>query len=89
MGKWEYMGIKLKVDERGRVTLPAEVREALGVIQNSEVAAEEREEGLLLYRKITPEEFLRETMELQGKIKATKVKREDALKAKEIWKARL
>lgn len=83
------MGTKLKVDERGRITLPVEMREALGIRPSSEVVAEEREEGLLVYKKITPEEFLSEARNLQEKIKATKVAREEALKAKEIWKAKI
>ncbi len=82
------MGIKLNIDDRGRVTLPVEVRDALSARAGGEVAAEVREEGLLLYRKIAPEEFLKEAGELQEKIKATKVAKEDALKAKEIWKAK-
>lgn len=82
------MGIKLKVDERGRVTLPAEMRDAFVARPGSEVAAEVREEGLLLYRKVAPEEFLKEAEELQEKIRATKVAKEDALKAKEIWKVK-
>ncbi len=82
------MGIKIKVDERGRVTLPAEVRDALVARPGSEVAAEVREEGLLLYRKVAPDEFLKKAEELREKIRATKVAKEDALKAKEIWKVK-
>ncbi|MFH1774035.1 MAG: AbrB/MazE/SpoVT family DNA-binding domain-containing protein [Methanobacteriota archaeon] len=83
------MGINLKVDRRGRVTLPAVVRETLAARPGSEVAAEVIDEGLLLYRKVAPDEFLKEAGELQEKIKATKTAKEDALKAKEIWKARV
>ena len=80
------MGIKLKIDERGRVTLPAEVRKALRIKKGDEITAEEREEGLLIYKKITPEEFLKEARDIQEKIKATKVAKEEALRVKEIWK---
>lgn len=82
------MGIRLKIDERGRVTLPAEVRETLGIGPSNELVAEEREGGLLLYKKITPSEFMSEARELQEKIKASKIAKEDALKVKEIWKAK-
>ncbi len=82
------MGIKLKVDERGRVTIPTEVREALGVEPSSAIIAEEREEGLLLYKRISPGEFLKEAAELQEEIRKTKVAKEEALKAKDIWKTR-
>lgn len=80
------MGIRLKVDERGRVTLPSEVREALGIRPSRDIVVEEREEGLLIYKKISPEEFLREATKLQKEIKETKAASEDALRAKEIWK---
>ncbi|MEE8167304.1 MAG: AbrB/MazE/SpoVT family DNA-binding domain-containing protein [Candidatus Hydrothermarchaeales archaeon] len=80
------MGIKLKVDGRGRVTIPIEVRGALGIEPNKDIVAEEREEGLLIYKKISPDEFLREATKLQEEIRTTKVTKEDALKAKDIWK---
>lgn len=80
------MGIKLKIDERGRITLPAEVRKALKIKKGTEITAEEMEEGLLIYKKITPEEFLKEAHDIQEKIKATKVAKEEVLKVKEIWK---
>lgn len=83
------MGIKLKVDERGRITIPTEIREAMKIEPLNMVVAEEKEEGLLIYKQIEPEEFIGTARELQESIKATKVAKEDALKAKEIWKGRI
>lgn len=80
------MGIKLKVDERGRITVPAEVREAVGIKPMGEVMAEEKEEGLLIHRQLNPAEFIKEARETQEKIKATKIGKEEPLKVKEIWK---
>jgi AbrB family looped-hinge helix DNA binding protein len=82
------MGIKVKVDERGRITLPAEVRKFLNIEPGNEIIAEKRKEGLLISKKITPEEFLMEAEELQKKIKETKKAEEEPLRVKEIWKAR-
>lgn len=83
------MGIKLKVDERGRITVPAEIREAVGIKPMEEVTAEEREEGLLIYKRLKPAEFIGEARELQEKIKATKAAKEEPLKVKDIWKTRV
>jgi AbrB family looped-hinge helix DNA binding protein len=87
MGEWE-MGIKLKVDERGRITVPAGIREAIGIKPMGEVTAEKREEGLMIYKQLNPEEFISEARALQAEIKATKVSKEEPLKVKEIWKTR-
>lgn len=50
------------VDERGRVTIPKEMRDALGIEAGEEVALELREGEVVIRPRVSREEFI-ETME--------------------------
>lgn len=77
------------VDERGRVLLPKDVREAHGLTPGSPVIVESGPDGVLLRAALPKEEALRR---LKGAInKRTKCKDApllDPLEAKRIWEPR-
>lgn len=76
---------KSKIDERGRITLPLKLREALGLRPGQEVRIERNESGILLRHAITKEKFLEE---LEGCItEANQAEKISPLKLKEIWGA--
>lgn len=85
MGKHVGMGnvMGIVVDDRGRVTLPQELREALGLAPGQEVHVERTERGLLLRKATTVEEFIER---LEGCVDGTKANaRLDPLRVKEMW----
>ena len=77
------MGIT--VDDRGRITLPQELRDELGIRPGQEVEVERTERGILLRTHATPEEFIER---LEGCFDSRKTGIPlDPLKAKDIWGA--
>jgi len=80
------MGIKVRVDERGRITIPNEFRDSLGIGANTELIIERRESEVVLLKPLSPEEFIRQAHELMKEIEASKVERLDPLKVKEVWR---
>ena len=80
------IGIKGRVDKRGRITVPVEFRELLGINPGDIVIIEKKGEELVISKPISPEEFLKEAEELQDKVKETKVTDVEVLKVKEMWK---
>lgn len=83
VGMGKPMGIM--VDERGRITLPQDLREELGIRPGHEVRVERTERGILVRRASTREEFI-EALEGCFDSRKTGVP-VDPLKAKEIWGA--
>lgn len=77
------MGISTKIDERGRVTIPQEVREALGLKPDEKLVIERSEEGILLRPQMSEKEFREK---LEGCItEANQVLRLSPERLKEIW----
>jgi AbrB family looped-hinge helix DNA binding protein len=73
------------VDDRGRITLPQELRDALGIRPGQDVRVERTERGILVRRASTPQEFIEQ---LEGCFDSRKTgKAVDPLKAKEMWGA--
>ncbi len=79
------MGIKTKVDHRGRITILSEIRSILDIKSEKEVIVEQRGDEMAVSKPIEPEEFIEEARGLQEAIKTSKVGEEDSLKVKEIW----
>ncbi|MFQ5887092.1 MAG: AbrB/MazE/SpoVT family DNA-binding domain-containing protein [Candidatus Hydrothermarchaeales archaeon] len=79
------MGIKTKVDNRGRITIPSEMRATMGIKPEQDVILERKHNEILVYKPLEPEEFIEKARGLQKAIKASKVKSVDALKLKKIW----
>jgi AbrB family looped-hinge helix DNA binding protein len=76
-------GMGITVDDRGRVTLPQELRDALGLVPGQEVHVERTERGLLLRKATTVEEFIER---LEGCVDGAKTRpRLDPLRVKEMW----
>ncbi len=82
------MRIKTKVDHRGRITIPSEIRSLLGIKPEQEVIVERRDDEMVISKPIEPEEFIEEARGLQEAIKASKIGKEEPLKIKEIWGSR-
>ena len=81
MGMGTRMGIV--VDDRGRITLPQEVRDSLGLQPGQEVHVEVSERGLLLRRATTRDEFIER---LEGCVDSARTgRRDDPLKVKDMW----
>jgi AbrB family looped-hinge helix DNA binding protein len=82
------MGIKMgiiEIDKRGRITIPKEERERLGLTPGKKVLIREKDGTLVIKRFISPEKFI---SELKGCI-TIKDHHIDPLKLKEIWGAKL
>jgi len=80
------MGIKVKVDGRGRITIPNEIRDDLGIETNTDLILKRRESEVVLLKPLSSEEFIRQAHEFMKEIEASKVERLDPLKVKEIWR---
>lgn len=75
------------IDERGRIVIPRDVREALGFSPERPVVWERVEGGILLRPALPMKEALRR---LRGAIpKRARGKRSDPLRLKELWIERL
>lgn len=83
MGKWE-MGIMMEevtVDDRGRILIPKEIRDHLGLQPGSGARMEIEEGRLIITPPISPEEFIRR---MEGCITEGEPV-SDPLKLKEMW----
>ena len=78
------MGI-IEIDDRGRITIPKEERERLGLIPGRKVLIREKDGALIIKRFVSPNKFI---SELKGCI-TIKENRIDPLKLKEIWRVKL
>ncbi len=80
------MGIKMgkiKVDERGRVTLPGALREEMGLYPGKEVNVERAGKGVLLKPVVSKKVFLQS---LEGCItEKNQAEKLEPLKLKGIW----
>ncbi len=84
MGMGLIMGI-VEIDNRGRITIPKEERERLGLTPGKKVLIREKDGSLIIKRFITPEKFI---TELKGCI-TIKEHQIDPLKLKEMWGVKL
>ena len=83
MGRWE-MGKTMEeitVDDRGRVLIPKEIRDQLGLQPGSPARLEVEEGRLIITPPLSPEEFIRR---MEGCIKEGEPII-DPLKLKEMW----
>ncbi|MFQ5710972.1 MAG: AbrB/MazE/SpoVT family DNA-binding domain-containing protein [Candidatus Geothermarchaeales archaeon] len=82
------MNLIVRLDERGRVTIPSEVRKSLGIDKDAELILEVRGSRIVLTKKLSPEEFIAEAHILQGEIEASKTGEMESLKPREIWRGK-
>ncbi|MHA1996035.1 MAG: AbrB/MazE/SpoVT family DNA-binding domain-containing protein [Candidatus Hodarchaeales archaeon] len=80
MGLGKTMGT-VEIDNRGRITIPKEERERLGLTPGKKVLIREKDGSLIIKRFISPERFI---SELKGCI-TVEEHQIDPLKLKEIW----
>ena len=78
------MGI-IEIDERGRITIPKEERERLGLTPGRKILIREKDGALIIKRFVSPDKFI---SELKGCI-TIKEHRIDPLKLKEMWGVKL
>lgn len=72
------------VDEKGRIVIPRKLRNAVGLVKGSKVKLHSEGRRIVVEKAVSPEKFSRE---MKGFIKkGSKVRIEDPLKLKEIWK---
>jgi len=76
----------IRVDERGRITIPGEMRESLGIGPDTQLVIEKKGPALVISKELTPDEFIREARGLQEEIRASKSESVEPLKVKEVWK---
>ncbi len=83
------MGIemgKIRVDGRGRITLPCEIRDAVGLAPGMEVTVQKTEKGILVRPGISKEDFIKGLKScITKKNQAAPV---NPLKLKKIWGVR-
>ncbi len=80
------MGISTRIDERGRVTIPKEIREALGLKTDEKLLIERIGKKIILRPRISEKEFREK---LEGCITETnQVSRFSPERLKEIWGVR-
>ena len=80
MGVGDKMG-KIEIDDRGRITIPKEMREELGLKPGDGVRIKKRDDALLIEKEIDLPTFIDEMkgcITVKGEI--------DPLKMKEIWR---
>ncbi|UCG90580.1 MAG: AbrB/MazE/SpoVT family DNA-binding domain-containing protein [Candidatus Heimdallarchaeota archaeon] len=75
----------LEIDNRGRITIPKEERERLGLTPGKIVLIREKDGALIIKRFISPEKFI---SELKGCITIENHKI-DPLKLKKMWGVKL
>jgi len=82
--KWDGLRHELKLDEKGRVMIPREVREALGIKPGESLRLTVEGDKMVLTRPMSPEEFLKK----KGVIKeGSPLPLTDPLSMKKIWEA--
>ncbi|HKZ39572.1 MAG TPA: AbrB/MazE/SpoVT family DNA-binding domain-containing protein [Candidatus Hodarchaeales archaeon] len=84
IGMGHMMGL-LEIDERGRLTIPKEEREKLGLYPGKKVTISIKQGELVVRPCITPEDFIKE---LRGCVRLL-ASDSEALKIKEIWEKQL
>ena len=80
------VGMKVRVDERGRITIPNKIREDLGINPDTELTIEAQGSTLVLFKRLSPEELIDEARRLQRELQSSKIGEEEPLKVKKIWK---
>ncbi len=78
------MGI-IEIDDRGRITIPKEERERLGLTPGKKVLIREKDGALIIKRFVSPDTFI---SELKGCI-TIKEHKIDPLKLKDMWGVKL
>ena len=68
--KWDRLRHELKLDEKGRVMIPREVREALGIKPGESLRLTVEGDKMVLTRPMSPEEFLKKKRRHKGGISA-------------------
>jgi len=77
------MAEEATVDRKGRVVIPAHLRQELGLGEGAKVKLALEEGKIIIVRPITPEEFIRK---MEGCIKeSSPIPRANPLKLKGIW----
>jgi len=77
------MAEEATVDRKGRVVIPAHLRQELGLGEGAKVKLALEEGKIIIAKPITPEEFIRE---MEGCVKENSpIPRANPLKLKEIW----
>jgi AbrB family looped-hinge helix DNA binding protein len=80
------MGIKMgkvRIDERGRITLPGVLREEMGLYPGKEVSVEKTEKGVLIRPVVSKEVFVQH---LEGCItEKNQAQKLDPLELKKMW----
>ncbi|MDH5792588.1 MAG: AbrB/MazE/SpoVT family DNA-binding domain-containing protein [Candidatus Bathyarchaeota archaeon] len=80
MGRWEE-SLEVTVDDRGRVLIPKEIRERLGLNPGTEARIEVEDDRLIITPPVTPESFIRR---MEGRITEGEPTI-DPLRLKKIW----
>lgn len=81
VGMGELMGETNEIDERGRVTIPKEIRERTGLKTGDRVRISAKKDGVTIERVVSLDTFI---AELRGCI--TVESDLDPLRLKEIWR---
>jgi len=85
VGMGDMVGMTTKIDERGRATIPQEIRKSLRLKPGQELVVERRAGGIILRPQMNEMEFIKE---LEGCItEANQVSKLSPMKLKEIWGA--
>ena len=82
------MGIKMgiiEIDDRGRITIPKDERDRLGLAPGKKVLIREKDGALIIKRFVSPDKFV---SELKGCI-SIKDHWIDPVKLKEMWGVKL
>ncbi|NHJ01869.1 MAG: AbrB/MazE/SpoVT family DNA-binding domain-containing protein [Candidatus Heimdallarchaeota archaeon] len=80
MGMGNKMGV-IEIDDRGRITIPKEERERLGLTPGQKAIIREKDGALIIKRFISPEKFISE-LKACITVEAHKI---DPLELKTIW----
>lgn len=71
------------VDKKGRIVIPRQLREGLGLHEGAKVRLALEERKIVIMRPVAPEEFIRE---MEGCIKeGSPIPKIDPLELKKIW----
>lgn len=62
------VSIRLKVGPKGQIVIPKVFREAYGIKEGGEIIIEPTDKGLMIKRKKTPDELVKELLEWKRKV---------------------